>query len=177
MDPFSRLFWQLDATTKTNEKIAAVRSYLDLATPGDAAWAIHFLAGQRIKRLIPTKRLKQWACERAQLEPWLFDECYQRVGDLAETISLILPPPEYDLQVTLQALVETELLPLKNATAGQQREVIERLWNGLEQPAPICAGQVDHRRISCRHLTTIGAAGDREMVGPRGDHDRLADDG
>lgn len=142
MDRFSQLFWELDTTTKTNEKVAAIRSYLADAASREAAWAIYFLAGKRIKRLIPTKRLRQWACEQAALKPWLFEECYQRVGDLAETISLVLPPPQTRLQMPLHQLVETELLPLKNATDAQQRETIERLWNGLEQPARFVLGKL-----------------------------------
>ena len=113
MDDFSQLYWQLDSTTKTNEKVAALHAYLQRAKPENAAWAIYFLSGRRVKRLVGTKLLRQWATELTGVSDWLFNECYDRVGDLAETISLILPPSQSGQPIELADLIEKQLLPLR----------------------------------------------------------------
>ncbi|QEG23034.1 ATP-dependent DNA ligase [Mariniblastus fucicola] len=133
MIDFCELYWQLDSTTKTNQKVSALKYYLAKAEPGDAIWAIWFLTGERIKRLIPTKLLRQWAMERAGIEPWLFEECYDRVGDLAETISLLLPPGESKSDVSLKDLIEEELLPFRELDDEQKRTQTLKLWSLFDQ--------------------------------------------
>jgi DNA ligase-1 len=91
MQLFAQLFTRLDETTSTNLKIAALVDYFRQAPPADAIWAVHFLTGRRPKRLIPTHKLRQWAAELAGIPDWLFDASYDMVGDLAETITLVLP--------------------------------------------------------------------------------------
>src|SRR5690606_16013438 len=88
---FSQLFRELDETTSTNAKVEALTRYFDLAPARDAAWAVYFLAGGKPRQVMNMNLLAALACEAARIEPWLFDECYQQVGDLAETISLVLP--------------------------------------------------------------------------------------
>jgi DNA ligase-1 len=88
---FSELYRRLDATTKTNEKSAVIVEYLKQAPPEDAAWAIFLLTGQKLKQIAPTAFLRRWASRQANIPDWLFEETYAWVGDLAETISSILP--------------------------------------------------------------------------------------
>lgn len=133
MDDFSDLYWQLDSTTKTNEKVAALESYLERAKPKDAVWAIHFMAGRRIKRLVGTKLLRQWATELTDVSDWMFNECYDRVGDLAETISLILPPSESGDSIELSDLIEQHLLPLREMDIEQQHDAVVGLWQRFDQ--------------------------------------------
>ncbi len=133
MNDFCNLYWRLDATTKTTEKVAALKDYFEVAQPSNAAWAIYFLVGRRIKRLVGTKLLRQWAIEKAELTTWLFEECYDRVGDLAETISLVLPPNESGEDIALQDLIEQHLLPLRSAESEQQRSKILELWQRFDQ--------------------------------------------
>ena len=92
MKAFAELYAALDATTKTNEKVAALTRYFSAAAPADAAWAASFLLGRRPKRLLESRKLAQWAIEEAGVPDWLFGECYHAVGDFAETIALLLPP-------------------------------------------------------------------------------------
>jgi len=89
---FGELYVELDETTKTNLKVAALTRYLSSAAPEDAAWAVNFLIGRRPKRLLESRKLAQWASEEAGVPPWLFSECYHAVGDFAELIALLLPP-------------------------------------------------------------------------------------
>ncbi len=91
---FAQLYTQLDASTATNDKLAALQSYFqDVAQtqPQDAAWALYFLCGGKPAQMVKTALLKRWAQEAAGVPQWLFDECYQAVGDLAETIAHIVP--------------------------------------------------------------------------------------
>ena len=86
MREFARLFAAIDETNKTTEKVAAMERYFRTAPSQDAAWAMSFLTGRRPKRLIISTKLHQWASEIARVPEWLFYECYDAVGDLAETI-------------------------------------------------------------------------------------------
>ncbi len=90
MKYFAQLVAELDATTKTNEKIAALVRYLQSAPPEDAALAVHLLNGNRPKRAVATAKLHAFAARAAGLAPWLFAESYDAVGDLAETIALVV---------------------------------------------------------------------------------------
>ena len=142
MKQFCDLYWQLDFTTKTLEKVKSLKEYFAVATPEDAIWAVYFLAGNRLKRPVPTKLLRQWAIQKAEISAWLFEECYDRVGDLAETISLLLPSVETERDVSLKQLIEETLIPLRDADADlQQREVL-KLWSQLEPKAIFVLGKL-----------------------------------
>ncbi len=131
MKRFARLFAELDGTTKTNAKVGAMVEYFAAADPADAAWAVHFLRGYRPKRLIPVRRLASWAMEAADVPDWLFEECYHAVGDLAETIALLLPEPAFTSDLPLHRWVEERLLPLAGEDEETQRAVILGAWSSL----------------------------------------------
>ena len=131
MKEFARLYTSLDETTATNEKVAALVEYFRTAPPADAAWAVHFLSGRRPKRLISTGNLRAWAAEAAGLSDWLFEESYQAVGDLAETITLLLPESEGASDQPLAHWVEVRLLPLREEDQEFQREAMLRAWREL----------------------------------------------
>ena len=130
---FTRLYQQLDATTKTNDKIASLVNYFESATPADAAWVTYFLIGNRLKRLVPTKRLRLWAAEQAGIPSWLFDESYQSVGDLAETISLIVPDCENINDKSLHDWICEELKPLERLTESEQRDRVIEIWRSSDK--------------------------------------------
>ena len=93
MKRFAALFTELDRTTKTNAKVAALATYFVEAPEDDRLWTIALLSGRRPKRTVTVTRLREWAAERAGIPLWLFEESYPIVGDLAETIALVLPEP------------------------------------------------------------------------------------
>src|SRR5687767_2802474 len=95
MRAFAELYARLDATTRTNAKVAALADYFaDEGVPdADKLWTVALFSGRRPRRLITATVLRDWAAERAGLPLWLFEESHAVVGDLAETISLILPEP------------------------------------------------------------------------------------
>lgn len=131
MKRFARLFAALDETTRTGEKVTAMAEYFAGAAPADAAWAVYFLGGGRPKRLIPVRRLSAWAMERADVPEWLFGECYDAVGDLAETIALLLPEPARGTDEPLHHWVEQRILPLAKQTEAEQRDTILAAWEEL----------------------------------------------
>jgi DNA ligase-1 len=91
MKEFSELYRSIDETTKTSAKLAAMQAFFLKASHEDAAWAVFFLSGERLKRLINTRILREWAIRSSGTSEWLFEESYSWVGDLAETIALLVP--------------------------------------------------------------------------------------
>src|SRR5579872_6731438 len=96
MKRFTALYLELGETTRTNEKIEAIGRYLREAPPLDAAWAIYVLSGRKIGKTVSWRLLRHWAAETSGYPAWLVDQCYSVVGDLSETISLLLPDPASD---------------------------------------------------------------------------------
>lgn len=133
MKDFAELYTALDETTKTNEKVAALTHYLKAASPGDAAWAVHFLIGRRPKRLLESRKLAQWAIEEAGVSDWLFSECYQAVGDFAETMALLLPPEAASSDQPLRYWVEDRLLALRDADDETRRAGLVAAWREMDE--------------------------------------------
>jgi len=132
MRRFAHLYAELDSTTKTNAKIDALVRYFAEARTGDAAWALYFLSGRRIKQLINARKLHSWALQATGIDEWLFAECYDAVGDIAETISLLLPRASESSPLSLAEWVETRLIPLRGMNEDQQRAVILSAWDQLD---------------------------------------------
>ncbi|MEM9757527.1 MAG: ATP-dependent DNA ligase, partial [Pseudomonadota bacterium] len=105
MKRFATLFTELDQTTKTSRKVAAMAAYFRDAPEDDKLWCIALLSGRRPRRLITTTKLREWAAERAGIPLWLFEECYPVVGDLSETIALVLPPNSRETETSLAAAI------------------------------------------------------------------------
>ncbi|NWC88818.1 ATP-dependent DNA ligase [Pseudomonas reactans] len=135
MKAFAELYANLDATTSSNAKLAALQAYFLDAAPEDAAWAVYFLSGGRPRQLVPTRLLRDMATEASGIEPWLFEESYQSVGDLAETISLLLPESTYTSQDGLAVWLEEKLLPLRGLPPLELAERLPALWAQLDQPS------------------------------------------
>ena len=130
MKLFAALYVRLDATTSSNAKLAAMQDYFRDASDADAAWAVYFLAGGRPRRVVPTSVLRALAINAAALSEWLFDESYQAVGDLAETIALLLPASAHTSTEGLAVWVEDRLLPLRGVLP---EELMTRLLPLLQQ--------------------------------------------
>jgi DNA ligase 1 len=128
---FAALFAAIDETMRTNEKVDAMVAYFRVAEPADAAWAVWFLSGGRPKRLIPVRRLAGWAMEETAVPEWLFAECYDSVGDLAETMSLLLPDAPTTTDVPLHRWIAERLLPLAGMAEDEQRASILQSWREL----------------------------------------------
>ncbi|HEY8357456.1 MAG TPA: ATP-dependent DNA ligase [Ramlibacter sp.] len=132
MKRFSRLFSELDATTSTNEKVDALTRYFAEAPAADAAWAVYFLSGGKPRQVVKTGALVGLACQIAAIPYWLFDECYQSVGDMAETISLVLPRGSEPSDVGLAEWVEQRLLPLRGMPEEEVAARVASYWDELD---------------------------------------------
>ena len=135
MKHFATLYDTIDATTATTAKVAALVAYFRDVPAADAAWAVSFLVGRRPKRLVRAPDLRAWAAEAANVPAWLFEECYAQAGDLAETISLLVPEQERaDAPVddgSFSWWVEERLLPLARMAPDTQRAVLLDAWQRL----------------------------------------------
>ena len=132
MKHFSRLFTELDSTTSTNAKLAAMQRYFAQASPQDAAWAVYFLSGGKPRQVVKTASLRKLACETAGIEDWLFEECYQAVGDLAETIAYVLPLDFAASDVGLAVWIEERLLPLRGLADEEVAQRVTGFWRELD---------------------------------------------
>ncbi|MDM0017314.1 ATP-dependent DNA ligase [Variovorax saccharolyticus] len=131
MKQFAALYRELDATTSSLAKQAALQRYLQAAPARDAAWAVYFLAGGKPRQLVPAKLLRLLAQEAAGLPEWLFDESYEAVGDLAETIALLLPPPTDAHDMGLADWLEQQLLPLRKMPPEALADALRAQWRQL----------------------------------------------
>lgn len=131
MKHFAELINALESTNKTNAKIDAIIDYLERAPDEDKVWFIALFTGKRPKRNVNTNYMKEWALEITQLPFWLFQECYSSVGDLGETLSLILPPPTEKIERSLSEWMN-DINNLKTKTDLEKKEFVLNSWNGLD---------------------------------------------
>jgi DNA ligase-1 len=130
---FAELVTQLDQTTKTNTKLAALVEYFDAAPDDDKVWAIAILSHRRPKRPINTTMLKNWAIELSGIPQWLFEESYHIVGDLAETITLLLPKKTKENNNTLSNWIQF-LIDLRAVDSEEeQKQQVQQAWLSLEK--------------------------------------------
>ncbi len=132
MKSFADLYAALDETTKTTAKVRALVDYFGRVSAADAAWATYFLIGRKPRQVVPMPKLRAWAIEEAGIPDWLFQESYDAVGDIAETIALLLPPPLTSSNLPLSSWVEERLLPLRGKADEVQRLAILDAWRTLD---------------------------------------------
>ncbi|MGY6632469.1 MAG: ATP-dependent DNA ligase [Alkalilacustris sp.] len=131
MKRFAALFGALDATTRTLPKVAALAEYFRTAPEEDRLWTIALLSGRRPRRAVSATLLRQWAAEEAGIPAWLFEEAYPVVGDLAETIALVLPPPRRRDTRSLSGWMD-HLAGLASQDEAARRAGVVAAWDGLD---------------------------------------------
>ncbi len=132
MKRFARLFAELDQSTSTLAKVDALKRYFAEAAPADAAWAVYFLAGGKPRQVVPNAVLWTLACQRAGIDDWLFDACYQAVGDFAETVAHVLLPPSTESNLGLAVWIEERLLNLRGLAPEEQAARVGAYWDELD---------------------------------------------
>ncbi len=131
MKYFAELINTVESSNKTTAKVDAIVHYLEIADDEDKLWFLALFTGKRPKRPVNSNFLKEWAYELTGLPEWLFMESYSAVGDLGETLSLILPAPTEIIEKSLHQWME-ELLELKTKTDEEKKEYVLESWNGLD---------------------------------------------
>ncbi|MEM9171642.1 MAG: ATP-dependent DNA ligase [Pseudomonadota bacterium] len=138
MRRFIELYSALDQTNSTRAKVAALADYFSTTEAADLAWAVYFLSGRRLRRLVGSRLLQQWLSEASELPDWLVTDTYANVGDLAETIALLLADrvdPDALSQTTLSGFVSATLQPLAKMDDTEKRAVVTGLWQALPYDA------------------------------------------
>jgi DNA ligase-1 len=136
MKRFTQLYRELDQTNRLLEKVAALERYFREAPPADAAWALYFLSGNRLSRVVPRGLLARWAAEESHLPAFLIEECYHAVGDFGETVALLLPNEGPGTSLPLHQLMEQRVDAMRDMPEQWKREVLVRTWrefNSLER--------------------------------------------
>jgi DNA ligase 1 len=135
MKRFAALYEAVDRTTSTNAKVTAMVRYFQTAPPADAAWAVFFLTGRRLKRLVPSAAIRDWTLSATGLDEWLLQECYAVVGDGAETAALVLDQiaVQSTVDVPLAEWVERRILALRNLDAAAQQVQVSSWWVTLDR--------------------------------------------
>ncbi len=122
MKAFAQLFTALDETNKTNEKVKALKDYFACAPDTDKMHMLALFTGRNPKRQINATQFRLWAIEASNIPAWLFEESYHVVGDLAETVALLLPDHQNSSNKTL-----TEWIAEINAL-DKQPDVEKQHW-------------------------------------------------
>ena len=131
MKAFSQLIKTLDSTNKTNVKVNALAHYFEKATDEDKVWTIAILSHRRPPRPVNTTLLRAWASELANIPLWLFEESYHIVGDLAETIALVVPSKEKDHTKSLTAFLQ-DMIWLKGQSEEDKKAYLFQNWQQLD---------------------------------------------
>lgn len=131
MKRFTALYQALDQAKGTTAKLEALVAYFSTAPAADAAWAVQLLAGNRIRQPVTSTQLFETAAEHAGLPVWLVGECQDAVGDLGETIALLLEDPEEGSGLSLSELIESHTLPLRMMSAPQRAVAVRAMWRRL----------------------------------------------
>ncbi len=131
MKEFAALFTAIDQTTKTSLKTRALAHYFTHAPDSDKLWTIALFSGRRPKRAVTTTQLREWAAESARVPLWLLEESYPVVGDLAETIALVLPEPETTTDLPLSYWISM-LRDLSKVTPEGRKQRILDAWGQLD---------------------------------------------
>ncbi|UAB82100.1 ATP-dependent DNA ligase [Marixanthomonas sp. SCSIO 43207] len=130
MKKFAQLIKTIDSTNKTNVKVAALTAYFQTAPDKDKLWTIAILSHRRPKRPVNTTLLREWATELSNIPLWLFEESYHIVGDLAETIALILPKNEASSSKSLATYI-SEIQTLRTLPEAEKKDYLHTNWMRL----------------------------------------------
>ena len=132
MKHFAELINKLDQSNKTGDKVNALVDFFVKAVDEEKIWAVAIFSHRRPKRQISTRQLREWCQELAQIPDWLFDESYHAVGDLAETIALLLPNPTSENDKNLGQWIDF-LQGLEKLPDEVKKEEIQAAWSQLDR--------------------------------------------
>ncbi|WP_313367705.1 ATP-dependent DNA ligase [Sphingobacterium mizutaii] len=132
MKVLARLINALDSSNKTNSKILAIEQFLAESTELDKYWFIRLFTGKRPRRSVKTTTMRQLAVEYSGIPEWLFLESYSAVGDLAETIALIIPPAKHTIDKSLDQWMQ-EIMSLQGMPEDEIKGYIIASWESLGQ--------------------------------------------
>src|SRR5690348_13708768 len=131
---FAELLAELSTSTKTNDKLQSLVNYFATAPDEDKVWVIAIFSGRRPRRTVSFKLMRQWCAEITNLPDWLFDECHATVGDLAETLALLLPETKNDSEATKSLSFYLEkFIALEKEDESIKKKFIIETWQTLNR--------------------------------------------
>jgi len=130
---FASLINELGDANSTQEKIRLLTDYFSTAPDADKTWTIGLFSGRKLKRMVKTSLLSSWVSEIKNIPSWLFDECYHQVGDLAETVALLLPQEEAGYQEGDLSEYLRLLKSLEKVTDEEKKKSILGCWEGMNE--------------------------------------------
>jgi len=131
MKAFAQLFLSLDETNKTNQKVKVLRDYFSNVPDSDKMHMLALFTGRKPKRIINSTFIRTWAVEASNIPAWLFEESYHVVGDLAETMALLMPQNDISSNKTLTEWI-AELNLLGNKTEEERKIWLMESWAMLD---------------------------------------------
>ena len=131
MKAFAQLFLSLDETNKTNEKVKVLKDYFIAVPDSDKMHMLALFSGRKPKRPINSTLIRNWAIEASKIPAWLFEESYHVVGDLAETMSLLMPASEQSSSKTLTEWV-AEINAISIKTEEERKQWLVDSWAMLD---------------------------------------------
>ncbi|KAA9040759.1 ATP-dependent DNA ligase [Ginsengibacter hankyongi] len=131
---FAQLVTELSSSTKTNDKLQSLVDYFATAPDADKVWVIAIFSGRRPRRAVNSRLMREWCAEITNYPSWLFDECYHSVGDLAETLALLLPETKEQDQInkSLSYYLETFISIEKQDEAIRKKFIVDS-WNQMNR--------------------------------------------
>ncbi len=130
MKHFAQLFYDLDQTNKTNEKVEIIVNYLKKVPDEDKMWMLSLFTGRRPRRFVNSTLVRNWASEAAGVPLWLFEECYTIAGDLSETIALLLPEPSQESNFSLGYWINYIRL-FEKKTEEERKQALLAAWDQM----------------------------------------------
>lgn len=130
MKKFAQLIKTIDSTNKTTKKVAALSAYFQQAADQDKVWTIAILSHRRPSRPVNSTQIREFASELANIPLWLFEDSYHIVGDLAETIALVVPDAKQETSKSLTEFIN-EIIALKPKTGEEKKAYLVAQWSVL----------------------------------------------
>lgn len=131
MKTFTTLIEDLDSTNKTNDKLSAIQRFFESADDKDKVWCVALFTGRRPRRTVNASLLAEWARQIKDIPGWLFEESYHAVGDLSETIALILPEGKAETELSLADYMEL-ITGLENEDIKVKEATIKDAWSNQD---------------------------------------------
>ena len=133
MRRFSDLYEALDSTSSTRAKVEAMAAYFRECRPRMPPGRCSSSRGQRLKRLISGRMLREWALRYTGLPEWLVGDAHAAIGDSAETVTLLVHERVAAVSdpLPLHRWLEERILPLRALPDEQQYAEVTAWWRQL----------------------------------------------
>ena len=131
---FAELVTQLGTSTKTNDKLQSLVDYFAIAPDADKVWVIAIFSGRRPRRAVNSRLMREWCTEIINIPDWLFDESYHTVGDLSETLALLLPDTKNESQINESLAYYLEkFIAIEKEDENIKKHFIVNSWNEMNR--------------------------------------------